>query len=83
MMLLSEQNAMALGKPVAEYVYDSCTSKSRYSSRALAERVARRTMEGQDGQELVREMTLRVYGCSICLGWHLTSRAASKRFTGH
>ena len=46
---------------------NGCFSKKRYSTRGLAEIVARRI-------EAETAVTLRVYYCGFCYGFHLTKR---------
>lgn len=45
--------------------HSQCGKKERYDSRAEAETVALRRMIDSD-------ISLRVYHCPICDGWHLT-----------
>lgn len=50
----------------AKKQYNICSSKNRYESKEIAEQVCKEQIQLYNG------IYLRVYGCHVCKGWHLT-----------
>lgn len=51
----------------------SCAGKERFADKVLAEKICRRSRQSHD------TVTLMVYRCQHCHGWHLGERLAGKK----